>query len=126
MSFQSLGLSFLPKVISHFEADRKLEEYSEIRKINGVSYLRMMTPMYMKPDCMKCHAVLGYKVGDLRGGVNVSVPLDEFYVQAKADSIKLTFSHGAIWLLGLVRNCLCGLLGMVNFWLLLLLLFFLD
>jgi two-component sensor histidine kinase len=87
--------------ISQFEADRELKDYTEFDVINGESYIRMMVPMYMTPDCMKCHAVLGYKVGDLRGGVNISVPLRDYYALAKEGSIYLGFAHGGIWLLGL-------------------------
>ncbi len=87
--------------ISQFEADKELKDYTEFDVINGESYMRMMIPLYMTQDCMKCHAVLGYQVGDLRGGVNVSVPLAKYYAAAKAESIYMAIAHGGIWLLGL-------------------------
>ncbi len=87
--------------ISQFEANRELEEYTEFDVINGKPYIRMMIPLYMTQDCMKCHAVLGYKVGDLRGGVNISVQLGDYYALAKEGSVQLGIAHGGIWLLGL-------------------------
>ena len=77
------------------------EEVSEINDIDGVSYLRMMRPMHMKPGCEKCHGHLGFKLGDFRGGVGVSVPIRP-YIETKWDSAQVfIFSHALIWVLGL-------------------------
>ncbi len=35
---------------------------------------RYMSPLYVQPACMSCHAVNGYEVGDLRGGISVTFP----------------------------------------------------
>ncbi|MDP2169530.1 MAG: diguanylate cyclase [Rhodocyclaceae bacterium] len=35
---------------------------------------RYMAPLYIKPSCIVCHEKLGYKVGDIRGGISVSMP----------------------------------------------------
>ena len=51
------------------------DEVSDNTEIDGEPYHRMMRPMYMKPGCEKCHGHLGFKLGDFRGGVSVSVPL---------------------------------------------------
>lgn len=99
---ENLADSWEKKAIKKFEANRDLEEYFEISSINSESYLRMMTPLYMKKDCEKCHAVLGYKEGDLRGGVNISVPLKDFYTLAWHDIDQLILTHGGIWLLGII------------------------
>ncbi|MBT7759154.1 MAG: PAS domain S-box protein, partial [Rhodospirillaceae bacterium] len=70
-------------------------------EINGKPYHRLMRPMYMKPGCEKCHGHLGFKLGDFRGGVSVSVPLTP-YINAKQDGTRmLAISHGLIWALGL-------------------------
>ena len=37
---------------------------------------RYMAPLVVKQACMKCHEVQGYKVGDIRGGISVSMPAD--------------------------------------------------
>jgi PAS domain S-box-containing protein len=78
-----------------------IQEVSEISTIGGRSYFRMMRPMYMKPGCEKCHGHLGFKLGDFRGGVGVSVPIAP-YLKAKNDAVKVfAATHGAIWVLGL-------------------------
>lgn len=90
------------RVIAILDGDRTRQEHAEISDVGGKSYLRMMVPMVMQADCMKCHAHLGYKMGDLRGGVNVSVPLDDYYATARSASVSLGITHGGIWLLGLI------------------------
>jgi PAS domain S-box-containing protein len=70
-------------------------------EIDGELYHRMMRPMYMKPGCEKCHGHLGFKLGDFRGGVSVSVPLAPYVAARREGAGLLALSHGLIWLLGL-------------------------
>ncbi|WP_224982240.1 EAL domain-containing protein [Geomonas agri] len=77
------------------------ETYHSATLINGKPYLRMMQPMIMEQSCLKCHAWTGIKVGELRGGTDVSIPLAPFYAAAVKQARGIVISHGAIWLLGL-------------------------
>ena len=43
---------------------------------NGPLY-RYMAPLVMEHACQKCHSGFGYKVGDIRGGISVSIPFDK-------------------------------------------------
>jgi len=80
--------------------DRGVQEALEQSTIDGSPYMRMMRPMVMEPGCMKCHGHLGFKVGDIRGGVSVSVPLSP-YLEATAKSQNAMLStHVGVWLLG--------------------------
>ena len=36
-----------------------------------------MAPLLVKPACMKCHEAQGYKVGDIRGGISITMPADK-------------------------------------------------
>lgn len=38
---------------------------------------RYMAPLHVKPPCLKCHEKQGYKVGDIRGGISVTMPAEE-------------------------------------------------
>lgn len=87
------------KAIHAFEQGTR--EVSEISQINGKPYLRLIQPMVMTPDCLLCHGHLGYKVGEVRGGVGVSVPLDEYTTPARQQIQLLSVTHGGIWLIGL-------------------------
>ena len=77
------------------------EEVSEVTEIDGVAHHRMMRPLYMEPGCDKCHGHLGFKEGDFRGGVGISVPIQPYFESRNDTAAVLAVSHGAIWLLGL-------------------------
>lgn len=68
-------------------------EYSSIEKMDGKNHLRLMLPMYVENSCLKCHANQGYKVGDIRGGISVSMPMNKYdpIMQAKIES--MIFTH---------------------------------
>jgi len=47
---------------------------------------RYMAPLEVTEACLRCHAEQGYKIGDVRGGISVSVPLTE--AQQAVDEIR--------------------------------------
>jgi len=87
------------KALEHLIKGEK--EYSEINKIEGKNYLRVMQPLYMDQKCMKCHAWTGLKVGDLRGATDVAIPLDKYELIEKQNTRKLLITHTLLWLLGM-------------------------
>mgnify|MGYP000900399791 CR=1 FL=1 len=44
---------------------------------------RYMAPLVVKPPCMKCHDFQGYRVGDIRGGISVTMPADKLVAIAE-------------------------------------------
>jgi len=89
------------KVLTLFESGNT-EEFFEQQTINGQSYLRYMKPMYMTEGCVKCHGHLGFKDGDLRGGVSVSIPLAPYFSAAAETQKSIFVTHLVVWLLGLM------------------------
>ena len=86
------------KVLDAFE--RGVKEVVEQSEIDGKPYLRFMKPMYMTEGCVKCHGFLGFKKGDLRGGISVSIPLQP-YLDAAADTARsIRITHAGVWLTG--------------------------
>lgn len=77
-------------------------EVWEIADMDGKPYLRYLRAWYMEPVCVECHAVLGYKVGDMRGATGVNLPLAPYYERLATARADLIATHGTIWLLGLV------------------------
>ena len=63
--------------------------------------LRLIQPLITAEGCLKCHEHQGYKVGDIRGGVSVSVPLDVFQTQQKRVSKTTKYSFAILWILGI-------------------------
>ncbi|MBF0344721.1 MAG: DUF3365 domain-containing protein [Nitrospirae bacterium] len=88
------------KALMAFE--RGVKEVLEISEIEGKQYLRLMRPMLIQEQCLKCHAYQNYKVGDVRGGVGVSVPMTTHYESQNKVVNVMLFSHGVFWLLGLM------------------------
>ena len=79
-------------------------EASEVWAINAVDgkpHLRYLRAMFMEPGCDKCHGILGYKTGDMRGATGLNLPLDNYQAQITAARSGLGFTHVAIWLIGL-------------------------
>ncbi len=81
-------------------------EVSSLEPLDGQSCLRLMRPMRVESDCLKCHGDQGYRLGDIRGGISVSVPMRPYLADANAQLGAVLLNHGLIWVLGLV-----GLVG---------------
>jgi len=82
--------------------ERSRKQYYELGKIDGKEYMRLMNPLVTKKSCLKCHAFQGYKVGDIRGGVSVSIPMQPLYEDALQSSLLVAGLFFIIWLTGIV------------------------
>lgn len=77
------------------------EELLEFSEISGAPFLRAIRALATVPDCVKCHAHQGYQVGDVRGGVSVSVPMAS-YVSYRSQEMKVHgVSFAVLWLIGI-------------------------
>ena len=52
------------------------KEVTEFSQINGKQFYRYMAPVYIEETCLQCHGFQGYKIGDVRGGISVSLPVE--------------------------------------------------
>ena len=73
---------------------------SSVAEIEGRDYMRFMSPLMVEEDCLKCHSEQGYAVGDIRGGISVSVPMAPLRAIAREHSLSSAAGHGVLWLLG--------------------------
>jgi signal transduction histidine kinase/ActR/RegA family two-component response regulator len=55
----------------------------------------------IEQDCLRCHAAQGYKLGEIRGGISVSVPLSTHLSEFHALAGKTAAGYGLIWGIGL-------------------------
>jgi len=85
--------SFVTGVPEHFEF---------ISSPKGTEVFRYMAPLRVERPCLKCHAKQGYKEGDLRGGISVSIEAGPFVVSRARAVRYLTISYLTIWALGLI------------------------
>lgn len=82
--------------------ERGVSEWSNRSPLAGEMHLRLMRPLRAEEGCLKCHATQGYRVGDIMGGISVSLPWAP-YEQALTHSLKgIATGYGSIWLIGLL------------------------
>ena len=77
------------------------EAFSIEKMEDGKKYFRYMHSMVVEQRCLKCHAVQGYQLGDIRGGISVSVPVEKLMAGVQEETIASLLGHGSLWLLGL-------------------------
>jgi diguanylate cyclase (GGDEF)-like protein len=68
--------AFEKKAMELFEGKKAGELYGEER-INGRLHYRYMAPLVVEKSCLQCHAVQGYREGDIRGGISVLFDIDD-------------------------------------------------
>ncbi len=85
--------------LKSFQAGEK--EVSSVEKMEGKDYMRLMRPLLTESGCLKCHAVQGYKLGDVRGGISVAVPMAPLQVIERFHIIKFSTILGLLWIVGL-------------------------
>ncbi|MCB1919305.1 MAG: EAL domain-containing protein [Candidatus Competibacteraceae bacterium] len=77
-------------------------EQVSLETLNGASYLRFMRPMITEKNCLKCHAEQGYREGNIRGGISVSLPWRP-YRQAFFHQAAMTVTgYSLLWGLGVL------------------------
>lgn len=59
---------------------------------NGRPLYRLMIPLKAQVSCLKCHGDLGYKEGDVRGGLSILLPMDEINASLVASRQSLAVS----------------------------------
>ncbi len=76
-------------------------EFSEIVGSGDQSQMRYLRALYVQESCLGCHKTQNYRVGDVRGGISISMPMQPFYASALISIWPQIWSHLSIWLLGL-------------------------
>jgi PAS domain S-box-containing protein len=77
-----------------------VKEVSSLEVVDGEEVVRFMRPMITESGCLKCHAEQGYREGDIRGGISVSVPFAPYLEIEQRQKTFLTVSHALIGLAG--------------------------
>jgi PAS domain S-box-containing protein len=86
------------KALKDFEKGKK--EVFGMDSISGSEYFRFMRPFVVESSCLKCHAVQGYKIGDIRGGISSAIFMRPMYVIERRVRVQLSLAHVIIWILG--------------------------
>lgn len=80
--------------------EKGVNEVSEYSDLKGESHFRLMQPLFIKQSCLKCHGHQGYKVGDVRGGISVSIPMKPILERATKHKKRNMISFAVIWVFG--------------------------
>lgn len=79
-----------------------------VKEVKGISedknHFRLMKPLLVETACLKCHSSQGYKVGNVRGGISITVPMSPFQTEAELQYYSLTIGHFILWILGLIGS----------------------
>ena len=98
--------SFERAALTSFETG--IKEVSALESKDGLQDLRLMRPLLVEKPCLKCHVQQGYKEGDIRGGISVSVPMEPILAIEGPQGARTSIAHGLVWLLGVVGLTLWG------------------
>lgn len=77
------------------------QEVSSLVSEDDKNYIRLMRPLVTEESCLACHAHQGYKIGDIRGGISIRLPMMHFESAMHKKNGLLWVGHGILWLLGL-------------------------
>jgi len=63
--------------------------------------MRFMRPLITEEGCLKCHAEQGYRMGDVIGGISVSIPMTFLWVVKHQHLNAIWMGYIVLWLMGL-------------------------
>ncbi|MBA2779465.1 diguanylate cyclase domain-containing protein [Billgrantia kenyensis] len=104
--WETAMLEFLERENQHAETgskaglpwnDRSVERVELVR--GTTPELRYMRALHVEQACMQCHQHQGYEVGDIRGGLSVTLPAAPMFAYERQQKASLIASHGLAWLL---------------------------
>lgn len=90
------------ETLAMFETGRHRERLSLV-ETDGVPVHRYMAPLFVKQPCLKCHESQGYHLGQVRGGISVSMPaVDALKVRNLQRQRALMINGGAALVIALL------------------------
>jgi len=86
-------------VLAAFER-REKSEATQLQSLNGKPYLRLISQFVTEKPCLKCHAQQGYREGDVRGALSISIPLKTYYAHESHMANNIFAGFFILWTLG--------------------------
>jgi len=93
---------FEKEALNYFEKNKMEPFYSKLKK--DFTKFDFMGSLKVTESCLQCHAHQGYKIGDIRGGIRISIPTKEYYktfnkIKEKSHTLIALFSFLTIILI---------------------------
>ncbi len=73
-----------------------VKEVTQITELEGKKIYRFMRPLLYEKGCVSCHAKQGYRLGDVRGGISVSLPYNVIEIVIKKNQYQMFALAGSI------------------------------
>jgi diguanylate cyclase (GGDEF)-like protein len=73
--------AFERMALTRFE--KGVPEYYHYETKDHRVFFRYMAPLVTKKACLRCHGSQGYKVGDVRGGISISIPATDILLETE-------------------------------------------
>ncbi|MEN8198949.1 MAG: DUF3365 domain-containing protein [Thermodesulfobacteriota bacterium] len=79
-----------------------VEQASTLSTIDGAQVYRFMRPLTIKKGCLKCHGHQGYEIGDIRGGVSLTLPIEKYRIIERRKIQLIVEAAALLWFLGII------------------------
>jgi signal transduction histidine kinase len=73
---------------------------SQVVPLNGAPHLRLISRFVTEKSCLKCHESQGYKLGDIRGGISIAVPLEPYFTAESKTRNTIAGGYLLLWVAG--------------------------
>ncbi|MDM7858174.1 diguanylate cyclase domain-containing protein [Thiopseudomonas acetoxidans] len=101
-SLQPLNPNNQPDVWERVQLEKfehKAQDVSEIIGQGRDASFRFIAPLHVEKLCLKCHEHQGYKLGDIRGGLSVSFPVEPLFLAETEQLRSIGLTHMLVWLI---------------------------
>jgi diguanylate cyclase (GGDEF)-like protein len=78
------------------------KEVSGMISMENGDFYRLIKPRHAQASCLSCHTNGHYKLGDIMGGISVSIPLAPLKAARNGHMIILAIGHALMWLFGVL------------------------
>jgi len=90
------------------EIEKGKNEVWSFQYMNDEKHLRYTQAFITQKDCLKCHGAQGYKVGDVRGGITISIPWGKYQSLFNRQIFPDMFGYFSVWAIGVAGIVLAG------------------
>lgn len=87
------------KALRYLQENPSKSDFYELQTKEDGEHINMMIPMFVEKSCLKCHNPSENKIGDIRGGISISVPLKAFIEMTHQSLMNTYLWLALIWLL---------------------------
>ncbi|MBD3223564.1 MAG: DUF3365 domain-containing protein [Caldithrix sp.] len=95
--------NFEREALLHLEQEleathNRQKEFYQTEMQNENHYFRYFAPLYTEKSCLSCHREQGYELGDIRGGISIMLPIND-YLQNKRENLLFFILIAAVTIL---------------------------